>query len=186
MLINRIIFSVLLIIFSAKAVSAAEGGHFSLTHEAFKIINFGLFIAVLYFFLFKKAREFFKGRSKSIKDELEEANLARNRAEQRLKEYREKLDSVEKEISMLREQAKLDGEKIQEKIKQEAEELAKKVVEQIKRNIELESKKAKAKLQQEAALLALGMAEELIKKNIKKEDHNRLIDEYIEKMEKLS
>lgn len=186
MLINQIITSVLLIIFSAKAAAAEGGQHFSVVHEAFKFINFGLFIAILYIFLYKKAREFFKRRSKNIKGDLEDADLARDRAEQKLKEYRRKLEFVEKEVSALREQAKIDGKKIQERIKQEAEELSKKVIEQIKKNIELESKKARAQLQQETALLALEMAEELLKKNIKIEDHSRLIDEYLEKMERLS
>jgi F-type H+-transporting ATPase subunit b len=164
--------------------SGAGGGHISMPHEAFKILNFIIFIAVLYLLLSKKVKDFFKDRRESIRGEILSADLARNKAEKRFKEITEKLELVEHEISSLREQAKRDGEGIREKIKKEAEELAERVVDQTKRNIESETKQAKMRLQQEAALLAIEMAEEFLKKNIKIEDQKRLVDEFITRMER--
>jgi F-type H+-transporting ATPase subunit b len=184
--IFRIIATGIVIILMAHDAVASSGGHFSLTNEIFKGINFIIFLAILYFLLFKKAKEFFKTRSTGVRSAIEDADAARKSAEEKLEEISDKLETVEQEISSLKSQAKEDGERIQAKIQKEAEELAARVVKQAKKNIEMETKKARARLQQEATLLAIEIAGELIQKNIKPEDQNRLIDEHIEKMEKLS
>ena len=51
-----------------------------------------------------------------------------------------------------------------------------------KKTAELEIAKARTELQREAAQLAVGVAEELLKKNFTKEDDTRLIDEYMQKV----
>lgn len=50
---------------------------------------------------------------------------------------------------------------------------------------ELEIAKAKTELQREAVNLAVGIAEDLLKKNFNKEDDKRLIDEYMQKVGEL-
>lgn len=182
---NYLITSGALILLLATDAAAAGGGHVSILHESFKLFNFGLFLFLLYLFLFKRLKGFFRQRSQGIRDEIENADTAKNDAEKKLGDISEKLDSVEKEIANLRTKAREDGEKIRDRIIKEAEEIAERIIEQTKRNIQLETKRAKAQLQKEAALLAIEMAEELLKKNIKQEDHSRLIDEYIEKLEKI-
>ena len=52
-----------------------------------------------------------------------------------------------------------------------------------KRNIEQEFKAAKAALQQEIAEKAMEQAEAVIKESISAEDQDRLVDEYLKKVE---
>jgi len=52
-----------------------------------------------------------------------------------------------------------------------------------KRNIEQEFKAAKALLKQEIVDRAMEQAEALIKKSITTQDQNRLVDEYLKKVE---
>jgi len=52
-----------------------------------------------------------------------------------------------------------------------------------KRNIEQEFKSAKAALQQEIVEMAMGQAEAVIKESISAEDQDRLVDEYLKKVE---
>ena len=60
------------------------------------------------------------------------------------------------------------------KIEQDAEKAA-----------ELEVAKARKELQQEAAVLAVELAEKMLKKNFTKDDDTRLVDEYMQKVGEL-
>lgn len=176
----------LFVVVAAKQAFAAEGGHVNITHEIFKIINFIIFLAVLYYFLFQKIKDFFSKRSTGIRSAIEDAQQARKEAEKRLEEVSKKLDAVGEEISKMKAEAKEDGERLRERIQKEAEELTEKVTQQAKKSIDLETKKVRTRLQEEAVFMAMEIAGEIIKKNIKPEDQERLITEYIEKMEGLS
>jgi F-type H+-transporting ATPase subunit b len=48
-----------------------------------------------------------------------------------------------------------------------------------------EVSKARARLREEATLMAIEIAEELLKKNFTREDHSRLVDEYLQKVGEL-
>ena len=65
----------------------------------------------------------------------------------------------------------------------EAEAQADKLEDMAKRNIEQEFKSAKAALQQEIVEMAMGQAEAVIKESISAEDQDRLVDEYLKKVE---
>jgi F-type H+-transporting ATPase subunit b len=176
----------LFVAMAARQAFAAESGHINITHEIFKIINFIIFLGVLYYFLFQRIKDYFSKRSRGIRSAIEDAQKARKEAEKRLEEVSKKLDAVGEEISKMKSEAKEDGERLRERIQQEAEDLAEKVIQQTKKSIELETKKVRTRLQEEAVFMAMEIAGEIIKKNIRPEDQERLVSEYIEKMERLS
>ncbi len=63
-----------------------------------RIINFVVFVGILYYFLRKPVAEFFRTRKETIKEELEEAERLQIEAEKLLEETKEKLDKLELEI----------------------------------------------------------------------------------------
>jgi F-type H+-transporting ATPase subunit b len=65
----------------------------------------------------------------------------------------------------------------------EAESAAEKLQTQARRNIEHEFKQAKLKLQEEIFETSLSKAEEILKSKISGEDQDRLVDEYLRKVE---
>ena len=60
--------------------------------------------------------------------------------------------------------------------------MSKRIEEQARITIDQEIKKAKEELQEEISEIAVNLAEELIKKNMKPEDEKRLISEYVNKV----
>ncbi|MCK5913087.1 MAG: ATPase, partial [Desulfuromusa sp.] len=78
-----------------------------------------------------------------------------------------------------------EGELEKQKIIENAKAMAVKIEQDAEKAAELEVAKARTQLQREAVQLAVGVAEELLKKNFTKDDDTRLIDEYMQKVGEL-
>lgn len=104
-------------------------------------------------------------------------------AEKKLAEYEARFRNLEQESEMIVEDYIKQGEDAKKRILEEAEAQAEKLEGLAKRNIEQEFKAAKAALQQEVVDRAMEQAEALIKKSITTQDQNRLVDEYLKKVE---
>lgn len=161
---------------------AAEGGHEEKSDMVWRIINFLVLAAALYFLLAKKIKNFLYERRESIKKALEEARTAREEAEKKYKEYEAKVAVLDKKVLDITEQLLAEGIAEKDRIIEEAQKVASKIKEQTKIAIEQEIKKAKEGIKGEVINLAIIMAEEILRKEIKPDDQTRLIKEYIERM----
>jgi F-type H+-transporting ATPase subunit b len=103
-------------------------------------------------------------------------------AEKQLSEYKAKLARLDKEIGKIVAEYIKDGEAAKAKILEEAKVAAEKLQAQAKKNIEHEFQKARQALKEEMSEQAVSMAEALIKKHIKDEDQERILDEYLTKV----
>jgi F-type H+-transporting ATPase subunit b len=146
-------------------------------------INFAILAAILIFFTRKPFKEFFKNRTANIEKSIKEATEAKKLAEKTLAEVRERLNNTEQETSQIIEAARKTGEKEKEALIAEGEHIKQRIVEQAKASIEFELEKAKQAIKSEAALLALEAAEKEIKKRLGSSEQEKLIDEYIKKIE---
>jgi len=162
---------------------AAEGHGIAWVELFWPFVNFGLLVAVIVFFTRKPFKEFFKNRTANIENSIKEATEAKALAEKTLKEVRERLKNTEQETGLIIEAAKKTGEKEKEALIAEGEHIKQKIVEQAKAGIEFELEKAKQSLKSEAALVALEAAEKEISSRLGSGEHEKLIDEYIKKIE---
>jgi F-type H+-transporting ATPase subunit b len=69
-----------------------------------------------------------------------------------------------------------------QKIIEDATKVAQKMKEDAQARIEQELKKASGQLRNEAVVLAVQMAEEILKKNITAQDHEAMVKEYMDKV----
>ena len=161
-----------------------EGGehHVSLMMEAFRVINFIIFAALLYKFVAQPVKNYFKERVHTIELALKEAKEAKEEAEKKAREYSEKLKNAEVEIKDMLYQAEKERDEQMRRIRDETEKMVQRIKEQAQAAADLEVKKARAELQREAAELAVGMAEGLLKENFTDEDQKRLLSEYTTKI----
>ena len=104
-------------------------------------------------------------------------------AERTLAEYQARFRNLEQESEQIVEDYIRQGEEAKKRILAEAEAQAEKLEDMAKRNIEQEFKAAKTVLKQEVVELAMEQAQALIKKSITTQDQNRLVDEYLKKVE---
>lgn len=159
-----------------------EGQGPNLTGFAWKLFNFLVIAGVCYWLAAKKVREFFAGRREGIKSSLAEAAFAREDAEKKFREYDAKLDRATGEIDEITRMIQAQGVAEKERIIGEARKAAEKMREDVQARIEQEFSKAGHKLRVEAVRLSVQMAEEMLLKNIRVEDHEAMVRDYIEKV----
>jgi F-type H+-transporting ATPase subunit b len=144
-----------------------------------RLVNFAIISIVLVYFLRKPTRDFFKNRTAEIERSLRESQEARDKAVAALNDMERKIRELEAETKGLIAEAQARGEKDKQALFEEGKKAAKDVAEQVKVGIEIEVAKAKADLAVEASLLAVDLAEGKLKSSISKQDHERIVKEYI-------
>jgi F-type H+-transporting ATPase subunit b len=159
-----------------------HGGKGWVATDTYKVINFTVLAVGLFLLLRKPVKQALSDRIQGIKDQLAELEAKKNTAEAELAKYNEKFQELDKEAEKLLGQYIQQGEEAKAKILKEAEAAAEKLEEQARRNIEHEFGKAKLKLQEEVLEAAMSKAEAMIKSKISKDDQERLVDEYLDKV----
>lgn len=175
---------ILLLTIGMAFAGEAEGSEskqewISLAKKAF---NFVVLVGLLWWLSAAKIKEFFAGRRVEIKESLEKAVERKAEAEKKYREYSEKIDKASTEIDGIIEMIKAQGVTEKQKIVEDAERTAKKMKEDAQARIEQEMKKATDLLKVQSVELSVKMAEEILKKNITKEDHSTMVKEYIDKV----
>jgi len=163
------------------AAASQEKGHggFDLWPFIFQVVNFILFLFVLYKFGVPGVGRFFAARSEKIRQSLKEAEDARAEAERKLQEQQGKLKALGKEVEELRIVVANEGRAEKERIIKQAEKEVEGIKAQAKVIAEQELKRAKQELRKEAGMLSLRRAEEMIKEAINDQDQARLRNDYI-------
>jgi len=164
-------------------VHAAEEGEKGGGNELiYKLINFVVMAIGAYIVWQKAIKGLLAKRGEGIKKALEDAKNAKEAADAKADEYRQKLSLLEKRIEELHLELKAEGEAEKARILREAEEAVTKIKEQAKFASEQELKKAKMEIKQEVAVLAVALAEELLKKELTQADQEKLIKGYLENL----
>lgn len=166
----------------AWAKEAAGAQKFNLINEVYKFINFFAVLAILYFALRKPLRKFLGERKEKVEKALEHARVAKEKAEEQLRENERKLAFLKEELDQIRRQTELEGRNIKEKAAAEAQMLAQKILEQARATIELEKRNALSALHAEASLLAIELAEKVLDENVGPDDQKRLVDDYLSEL----
>jgi F-type H+-transporting ATPase subunit b len=168
---------------ASVAFASSAGGHseeITFMGDWFpRLVNFAIISAVLVFFLRKPTRDFFKNRTADIERSLRESQEARDKAVAALADMERRIRELEAETKSLIAEAQVRGEKDKQALVDEGRKAAKDIAEQVKTGIEIEVAKAKADLAVEASLLAVDLAEGKIKSSISKQDHERIVKDYI-------
>lgn len=161
--------------------AAAEGAHpkaFSLKEELFKLLNTLIVVAILYKVAAKPLRNYLTDRREGIRQALAEAQQARQEAERELEEQRSKVADLDAELGRVRKEGHEERQVLQVRLQTEHETQVKRLVDQTKNAIDLELARARAELQNEAARLAIGLAEQILVKNLGPGDQKRIAGEF--------
>ncbi|MFO7811941.1 MAG: F0F1 ATP synthase subunit B [Pelovirga sp.] len=181
--------ALVLVVLSCGTALAAADAHVDsgvlLKDFLYRLLNFSIVVAILVYFLKKPIRNALSGRRDDIEKTLAEAKKAKEEAEAKFAEYDKKLNLATQEIAAISASIRKEAEMEKQKIIENAREQAVKIEQDAEKAAALEVAKARLSLQQEAVQLAVGVAEDLLKKNFTKDDDSRLIDEYMQKVGEL-
>ena len=150
--------------------------------EAWKFINLFLFVGALILILRRPIGQSMRARRESIRKELMRAQEERNAATAKLAEVNARLARLDEETQALRAQAEQEAAQERERIARTTEEDARKVREQAQREIESAGKAARLELRRYAAEQSTELAEELLRRDLRRDDDERLMHDYIEEL----
>ena len=182
------IFAVLGVLLIATAAQAAGGGddHDSsgATMEAvWQGLNLLIIVGVIVYFGRGPIGEYFATRRSGIKSDLASANELLTQAEQRNAELQRRLVDLSSEVEEIRENASRRAEEEAERIISDARATAGRIRADAQTAVDQELRRAKGELRKEAANLALDMAARKLADNVSDADRDRLIDEFIVRVE---
>jgi F-type H+-transporting ATPase subunit b len=179
---------IVLLASSGFASEGGEGAHHvdsgaQMKDFGWRVLNFAVLVGIIVWAL-KKAdvKGSLAARQADIEKSLKDAEDARDAAEAKLIEYSSKLDQASKEIDELHAAIVREGEQEKIRIIAEANIAAERIVAQAALSAEQETIKARNGLRAEAARLAVEIATGKLIAAIQKNDHDRFVGEYLDKV----
>lgn len=153
-----------------------------MTGAIYPWVNFVLFAGLLFYFLRGPVRDFLGDRRERLRREIEEVSKAKLDISFRHKEYRKKIAQADQEVEDLKRELRLTGEIERKNIIRRAEAMAAKLRGDAAKMGEREREKARWGLKKEALAQAVHLARKEITERLKAEDHERLIEWGIQKL----
>ncbi len=145
----------------------------------FSIINFSIFLYILYRALWPAIRNWLLERREHIRAALEKADRARREAEALQAEWQRRLDALGGELEQMLEQARADIAVERDQILAAARRTAEAIQRDAERTAENELRQAREQLRAEVARQALEIATRLAPERLSAPDQTRFVDDFV-------
>jgi len=139
-------------------------------------------LLVLGKFAWKPILAALRKREEFIRESLAAAKRERQEAEARLREYSDKIAAAKAEASAIVEEGRRDADVLRAKLEADAKREAAAILERAKRDLTIAKNTAIKELYTVSSRLAVDLASRVIGKELKAEDHARLIADSIEEL----
>lgn len=172
------------VFFAATAfASGGEGGeHNKWLDLVYRFVNFGIVAFLVYKFAGKRAADFFSGRTKQIEADLNDLDERKADAERRLLEVEASIANIKAEKAKILADAREQGEALKAAIVEKAEKQAAQILAQAEAAAAQELKLAVDAVRERIAEEIVQAAEEMVKKQLKKKEHEELVNEYLKRV----
>jgi len=173
---------------TAFAAGGAEGGDRTgdLLDLLWRFINFALMVIILVWALRKVGiKDRLSARTKEIQQRLDDLKSEKETAYQRYQEVEGKLKALEDERHTIIDQYKRDGSAEKDRIIEEAKVKVEQILNQAEVTIEQEIQSARERLKEEVVDFAAKKAQEIIARELTEKDQDRLIHDFIERVDKI-
>lgn len=138
--------------------------------------------AIIKKLLFKPVRKMLAAREEEVQAMYGNAEKAQTEAEQMRSEYTERLAKAKEEAAEIVGSATRRATVRSEEILKESSQQAAAMMKKAENTIEQERKKAMNELKDEVASLSVMIASKVVERDVKEADHERLIEEFIDKV----
>lgn len=169
-------------------IAAGNGGgailSFSSGFAIWVALTLVIFLAVMGKYAVPLIMDALNERESRIKESLESAEKALERAEKISKDNEKALREAEQKAQKIRKEAIEEAEMLRAERIEKAKEEASQILEQARQTIEQEKKRAMLELRDEVARLAVQSASMIIDSELDEEKNSRLVNNYIEDISK--
>lgn len=167
-------------------VSASDGtSHESGLPSVFwlQIVNFIIYVVILGKILAQPIREFFTARHEQFFSAVKKAETAKAQAEERRREIKSKLDSLESTKEASIQNAKKEAEALRLRIVEEAKTLSSKIRMDAERTVQAEVNRAKEELREELLTQSIQLSKKILADKMQESDQKRLQSEFVDKIQ---
>lgn len=147
-----------------------------------QILNFSILLFLLNKFMFKPLGKYLNEREKTIKNNIDQAQVSNDEAQKLLDEQKELLNKAKVEAKEIRDQGEKTSKLEREKIISESKKDAEKILANASKEIEQGYSKAKNELLNEIGSLSIQLSKEVLKRDMKNSDHEEVVSSYLEKI----
>jgi F-type H+-transporting ATPase subunit b len=151
--------------------------YFGIPGWLLKLVNMGLFIGVLYYFLGGPVKKSFAERGDAIRKAAEEAKARRAKADQLAADIQARLTQIEQDVQNIHDRALREGERQKRELIAAAEAEAQKILAQARSEVDNRLKHARHELTEYAGELAAKRAEEIVREKIQPADQKKIFSE---------
>ena len=169
------------------AAEAAQPGLLSLDiQQALWVLGiFIVLVVILYRTAWKNVLAGLKAREDRIRKDIADAESARVRGEQALKDYNSQLATAEAKVQAMFNQAAVDAEKIAAGIRMHAQQEAEEIKERAIKEIESSKQQALTEIYEQTANLSTSIAEKILKRSLNADDQRDLVAQGLEQLQAL-
>jgi F-type H+-transporting ATPase subunit b len=147
------------------------------------IVTFLVLLALLAKFAWRPLLAALESRQSAIRKSLDDAQQARQELERLNQESTQILNRARVEADQIIGRSRADAERLREEMKVKARAEADAIVKNAERQIQLETQRALQQIRTEVVDLSVMIASKLIRKNLTREDDERLIEEALKQVE---
>ncbi len=151
-----------------------------------QFVNFAILVTAIVWAVRKPVKSFLIKRRESVKEKIDESGRLLKEAEELKAVYEGRLSTLGAEIEAFRKSAMAEMEKERTKILDEAQMLASRIREQARLAYEQEMKEAMAKVRAEVSERTIKAAEATVRDMFQKEDHDRMVEEFIQNVRSIN
>ena len=170
-------------VWAASEGSHESGGLISLDKSLIvQAINFLILLFILQRLLYKPFLAKMGERTAAIQKSLDEAQAARAEATRQQEENETRLRAAHAEAAAIRAQAMKEASEEQKRLVDAARAESQRLVESAKAQMDADVRRAREELRREVADLATAVAEKLVRRSLRDEDHRRIVADAITKV----
>jgi len=146
------------------------------------LLNLVILFLIIKKFLYQPVKNVLKSRQDRIDEKNNMADRYLSEAENTKAELEARLNDAENKADEILNEATVNAQRRKEKIISEARDEADAIVRQAKTNAELEMKRAESDIKAQIVDVSFELSKKIIEREIKEEDHHKLIDSFIEQI----
>lgn len=148
-----------------------------------EVVTFVLLLALLYWFVYPPIRDQIQKRQSEIEGAIDEAEKTRKEARELLAEYRKQLDEARGEARQILDESRKQGESQRDRIRKEAQQEGDRIIERAREEIGRERDTTLREVRSEVADMVIEASERVLGREVKDEEHERLISEALDNLE---
>lgn len=170
-----------------QSLIMAETPFFSISLDTIipTLLNTLILFLVIRHFLFKPVNKVIDSRKQEVDDIYSKADIAKTSADAMKDEYEKKLSGAKDESARILETASKRANEQSSEIIADAKSQAKAIIERAGDEIETEKRRAVNEIKTEITGMVFDVAERVVDRNITTDDNEKMINEFIDNMEKL-